>query len=82
MELGDDALLLDKLEEYFLEDAEEEEVQHDRFLLSKKDEDYDTKATQFKCLSADFDEQFKEDPEEIILLADEILPASSSDEES
>ena len=36
----------------------------------------------FECLVAEFNEPIEEDPEEIILPADEIPPTSSSDEES
>ena len=81
MEIGDDAILPDELKEDFVEGAEEEEIQYIEFLLQDEDENDNAQVILFEGLVADFDEPIEEDPKEIILPADEILPALSSDEE-
>ena len=81
MEIGDDALPPDELEEDFVEDAKEGEIDPDKFLLQEEDEDDDAEILLFEGLVANFDEQIEEDLEEIILPTNEIPPVSSSDEE-
>ena len=84
MDIGDDALLPNELEEDFVQDAQEEEIQHDEFVLQEEDEDddNDAKVVLFEGLVANFDEPIEEDPQEIILPVNEIPPASSNNEES
>ena len=82
MEIGDYALLPDELEEDFVEDVEEEEIRHNEFLLQEEDEHDNAEVVLFEGLVADFDEPIERDPEEILLPADEIPSASSSDKES
>ena len=43
MDIGDDALPPYELEEDFVEDAEEEEIQHNEFLLQEEDANDDDK---------------------------------------
>ena len=83
MEVNDDALPPDELEEDFVEDAEEEEIQHDESLLQEEDEDNDVKVILFEGLVVDFDQWFEEIPlDEIILSSDEIPQPLSRDKES
>ena len=83
MEVEDDALPLNELDEEFVEDAKEEEIQYNEFLLQEEDYDDDREVVLFEGLVPNLNERFEDIlPEEIILPVDEILPVTFSNEES
>ena len=82
MQDDDGDLPPEELEEDFVKDTDKEKIQHDELLLQVEDNDNDDKAevVLFEGLVEDFAEQAKAiPPNEVVLPANEVLPASPID---